>query len=562
MPVAIKKNKEIIKDIDVGIITILPDVELRAVQRAFEILDTEPNQVGNRKYWFTKISSKDSTLNIAITVAGKQGNEISKTVTKNLIESCNPDFVMLIGTAAGVKGEVSMGDVVVSESVYYSEPGKVREDGTKRPEGDIEYTYALAGDVEILFLRKNVLEDWHGAFHKAERKLEPEGLPKPPRILQPELHKGMIASGEETLADGRLKRMQDTIHGNIRAGEKEGWGFARAAKEENKEWLVIRGIMDYGDGETKEGPNKDQYRHSAANAAATCALTFLKSGYSPLTKEANYVAVAPEERDKSQPETPKINPWILFGKPIELTSLSKEDFWIKVADGGTKTLKLRIILPSGIFEGSIRQLPLVSDGMFLPDVIASIANLTKESDIRLDVQTLFDIDVARKEGEKYELQEDLLSECNLILTATGDINLATRLLLQHESFLNLRPGPKQPESDDICGVHNEYPHIIHQDLGFLSVCRSPFNDKRIVILACGVQAIGTLGVQKLLHLYITGKAKNIGNNRLDKTIAAKIVNFQRKQYRFPLIVPAKGTTQMELRNINVDELIDGMGVEE
>ena len=559
---SVAKNKEIPEHVDVGIITILPDVELRAVQRAFKILDTEPNQVGDRKYWFTKIKSKDSTPDIAITVVGKQGNEMSKTVTRNLIESFNPDFVMLIGIAAGVKDEVSMGDVVVSESVYYYELAKVREDGTKRPEGHIEYTPSLPEDVETLFLRKNVLEDWHDAFHAAEGKLKSEGLLNPPHVLHPRLHKGMIASGEKTLADGSLKHMRDNIHGDIRAGEKEGWGFARAAKEANKAWIVIRGITDYGDGETKEGPDKDQYRHSAANAAATCALTFLKSGYSPPTKEANYVFVSSEEHDKSLPETSKISPWILFGKPIELSSLSKEDFWIKVADDGTKTLKLRVILPSGKFKGSIGQLPLVSDGMFLPDVIASVADLLKESGIRLDVQTLFDIDVVRQQGKKFELRKDLLSECNLILSATGDINLATRLLLQHESFLNLRPGPKQPESEVICGVHKEYPHVQHPDLGFLSVYRSPFNDKRIVILACGTLAIGTLGAQKLLHLYITGEAKNIGNNRHDITIAAKIVNFRRTEYPFPLIDSGSTIPPIELRNINVDELIDAMGVEE
>ena len=69
MSVAKNKNKEIPEHVDVGIITILPDVELRAVQRAFEILDTEPNTVGDRKYWFTKIKSKDSSTTLRMTVS-------------------------------------------------------------------------------------------------------------------------------------------------------------------------------------------------------------------------------------------------------------------------------------------------------------------------------------------------------------------------------------------------------------------------------------------------------------------------------------------------------------
>jgi hypothetical protein len=48
------KTIEIPKQIDVGIITVLPEVELPAIKRAFNIIDknTEPNNVDDRDYWF------------------------------------------------------------------------------------------------------------------------------------------------------------------------------------------------------------------------------------------------------------------------------------------------------------------------------------------------------------------------------------------------------------------------------------------------------------------------------------------------------------------------------
>lgn len=556
MSVAI--TEEIPEHVDIGIITIRLEDELPAVKRVFNInRDTNPIKVGDREYWFANVKSKDSNLVIAITVACEQGNEMSKEVTGDLISSFNPMLIMLVGIAAGVKDKVELGDVVVSESVLYYEPKKVMPGGENEPNWSIENApTSLPTEVEKFFSHPNVLSYWRNAFHTAEVKLKSEGLPNPPDVLHPTLHKRIIASGEKILADGSLKRMQKKTHKRIWAGETEGWGFARAAKKTRKEWIVVRGVSDFGDMETHEGKRKDEYHHSAANAAATCSRTIIECVYAPPKKEA----VASEERNKSLQEKSKNNPWTLFGRPIKLSSLSQEDFWINVADDNTKTLKLRIILPSGKFEGAPGQLPLVSDGMFLPDVIASIADMIKESDVRLDVQSLFDIDVVCKKGDQFELREDILSECNLIFVATGDVNLATRLLFQHESLLNIKPGTCHPKSPDICGVTKDYHTPSNPDLGLLSVFRSPFNDERIVILACGPNAIGTLGALKLLHLYITGEARRHGNNRYEETVAAKIINFQRIRYRFPLI----GSTNppMELQNIDVDELIHGTGVME
>lgn len=561
------KTIEIPKQIDVGIITVLPEVELPAIKRAFNIIDknTEPNNVNDRDYWFKNIESKGSTLCIAITTAEK-GNEKAKGVTKDFITNFNPEVVMLVGIAAGVKSEVALGDVVISEEVCYYEPSKLTSKGVQPRWLSEKPGDSPLFDIKTFSRNRDALDDWHDNFHRVEGKLKKEGLPDPPGILHPKIHFGTIASGEKIIADGSLqKTMHDQIDGNIRAGETEGWGFLRAAIEKKKDWIVIRGISDFGDEKTKDGKNKDRYHHSAANAAATFALTFLKSGYSPQYKEdineASNIPIDSAEGHKPLPKKSEINPWILFNKPIELSSLSKENFWTTVADDNTKTLKLRIILPSGKFEGAIGQLPLISDGMFLPEIIASIANLIKETGLRLDVKTLFDIDVVHKRGGKFELQKDILSDCNLILTATGDVNLATRLLLKHESLFNKRPGPASPESSLIYGINEEYDVINNPDLGFLSVFRSPFNDERIGIFTCGTYAIGTLGAQKLLNLYIEGKA-TIGNNRINREIPAKIVNFTRTQYPFQLLDLGSTVPKIELRNINVQDLIDAVGVKE
>lgn len=270
------ENAESPTNVDVGIITVLRDFELPAVKRAFGIYPKSPSkQVGDREYWFAKIGSEESTMNIAITVTDTQGNDNARTVTGNLIEWLNPKIVMLIGIAAGVKDKVSRGDIVVSNAVYFYEPAKLTQN-RKQPRPRV----ASASDSLLRHFRtfsdRAPYSGWHEAFHIAEGKLKSEGLSNPSEYIHPTPHIGLIASGEKIFADSGLKEMQRVEHGDICAGETEGWGFAQAAEEAQKDWIVIRGISDFGDPETKEGIDKDRYHHSAANAAATYARKFLE----------------------------------------------------------------------------------------------------------------------------------------------------------------------------------------------------------------------------------------------------------------------------------------------
>lgn len=270
------ENAENSTNVTVGIITVLTDFELPAVKRAFGIEPMSTSKpVGDRDYWFAKIGSEESTMNIAITVTDGQGNDKARTATGNLIKEFDPMIVMLIGIAAGIKDRVSLGDIVVSSAVYFYEPAKLTQNGTQhRPR--VEKPSKSIMRYFRTFSNRPLHSDWHGAFHIAEGKLKSEDFPDPPKCLHPRPYIGMIASGEKIFADDSLKKMQGVEHGDIFAGETEGWGFAQAAIEAQKDWIVIRGISDLGDPETKDGIDKDRYHHSAANAAATYARTFLE----------------------------------------------------------------------------------------------------------------------------------------------------------------------------------------------------------------------------------------------------------------------------------------------
>lgn len=545
----------------IGIVTIIPEVEKRSMLRALDYDDsTQAHQINDQDYWFITLPSQDKTLNIAVTVANDQRNAEAQHATSEMITICNPNILILVGIAAGVRGKTELGDVVISETIMYYEPAKLKKDGTER-RGGINKPDESVLRVLRSFYKSDYTRRWHTIFDSLQRRLTRDELPEPPPMLKPSCQFKFIATGEKILADGSLKKLHDEIHDNIRAGETESWGFLTAAIKGRKSWFVIRGISDFGDMESKDGSLKDKYHHSAANAASSITRTFLESEF--VWKMINASSAEIQKQPKVEIKTriarkEVVSPWTLNGRAIQLKNLSNARFWVSLADKGNKLLRIIFVLPSGKFQGSIAQLPLVSDAMYLPEIAADIVYLMQKTSYRVEIQVLFDIDIVDWDGREYHLRTDLIKDSNLFLTATGDVNLATRLIYQ--KFTNLCPGPETPGSPQLVGISKSYPEVIHPDLGLLSVCRSPLNDRRIIILCCGTLAVGTIGTQLLLQMYIRGKAKNLGNNNNDENVSVKIVDFPVKTYQLPLLQYNETVPKMQLLNVDIKSVLKGNGV--
>jgi len=76
-----------------------------------------------------------------------------------------------------------------------------------------------------------------------------------------------IASGEKLLRDPEKLVSLREIHGKIEVGEMEGSGFSKCCDVGKVEWLVIRGISDFGD-HLKD----DQFHDFASRTAAVVAV--------------------------------------------------------------------------------------------------------------------------------------------------------------------------------------------------------------------------------------------------------------------------------------------------
>ncbi len=266
-----------------GVITALPDVELPAVLKAFDIDPSkkEDEIKSGYRYWYSsfKPSKCQDRIRVVITSIGGSGNIASNDATIALIQNYNPGLLLFVGIAAGLRSKVKLLDVVISEKVIGYESVKLTK-GKMQLRPQIEHPpYEILQDVHF-FTQQIQGKRWIQLFNKLQNGLEKDFLPSEPIRDMPKMHIGSIASGEKLLADGSLEKIRDTYDERILAGEMEGIGFAVASEKNRVPWLIIRGISDFGDPATRSGRLKDKFHHPAANAAASWARIFLEFGYS------------------------------------------------------------------------------------------------------------------------------------------------------------------------------------------------------------------------------------------------------------------------------------------
>gem|GEM_PF-1430491 len=241
--------------IDFAIITALPE-ELKAVLDKLDKLGTcetladksEPlpfhqYNIGNAKVLVTRLD--------------KAGNIKAAAAASLVLERYQPTYLLMVGIAAGFEDKkVQWGDVVVAEACYYDGPGKETKDGkSPRPQQlpTSKFLYARSLDY------KN--PDWKANI----------GHPAPNGECQLRVHPGMIASSETVIAHkpkmDRLLAAQDSL----RAVAMEGYGMAEAALNHKVDFLEIRGICDFGDGN-----KNDEWHDYAADVAAAYAVGLLR----------------------------------------------------------------------------------------------------------------------------------------------------------------------------------------------------------------------------------------------------------------------------------------------
>ena len=208
----------------------------------------------------------------------------SLATTTRAIQDWNPKAIIMVGIAFGKdEEEQNIGDVLISEHVLQYQSEKVTKTGTLQNRGGKPQSGVI-----LLNRFNSHHDDWHYPIAEAVFS----------RLLTGDLLSGEQLIDNKEYRDELLARFPTAI-----GGEMEGIGLANAAHEKRKEWIVVKGICDFADG--NKGKDKTTKQQLAAGAAASLCEHIFSNRYVFEDLNINAVLEPPTQVDIEEPEIDK-----------------------------------------------------------------------------------------------------------------------------------------------------------------------------------------------------------------------------------------------------------------
>lgn len=116
---------------DLAIICALDDPELKAILNLpaswTSILDTNDNTI----YYTTTFKAENREINVIAAAADQMGLTASAVLSMKMINRFRPHYLAMTGIAAGVRGEVNIGDILVADPSWDYGNGKIKIENEK-----------------------------------------------------------------------------------------------------------------------------------------------------------------------------------------------------------------------------------------------------------------------------------------------------------------------------------------------------------------------------------------------------------------------------------------------
>ena len=264
------------------IVTALP-VEYRAVRKHLTTLQEFVTSLGMVGEVGT-FGEGSAPWSVGVIQVG-MGNERAAVETDRAVAELDPQVVLFVGVAGGIK-DLALGDVLVASKVYAYEYGKDSQSFRPRPEA-LEPSYRILNRASAVART----DGWRTRIRPNSAEDVPDS---PAAVVKP------MAAGSKVVSDTRSTSavLLREHFSDAAAVEMEGHGFLRALQAHpERQALVIRGISDLIDG--KETSDAGGWQDIASATAAAFAFEVLAQLVMPGAAEetARVVAPPPGEED-------------------------------------------------------------------------------------------------------------------------------------------------------------------------------------------------------------------------------------------------------------------------
>jgi len=256
--------------VDIGIICALNDPELSAVKslsQGWQELRA-PNDSTN--YYMGSFAEQGLEIRFVAAAATQMGMPAAAVLSMNMVTAFHPRFLCMVGIAAGVRGRVAIGDIVVGDPCWDYGSGKLvlkNGNSTFEPEPS---QLRLDNDVMSIFQSMRTERAWLDAIKSGWKGKAPE--------TSLNLHIGAFASGAAVLADPIRVREIKEHHRKLIGLDMEAYGVMYAAgncSQPRPKGIVIKSVSDFAD-EAKSDEYQSYCAYSSVAILRHWALTYSK----------------------------------------------------------------------------------------------------------------------------------------------------------------------------------------------------------------------------------------------------------------------------------------------
>lgn len=232
-----------LNEADVLLVTVNA-IETKALLKAFESAtggQAQARSIEDRVYRDLGVVNGMRIVH-ALSEMGSGGAGSAQQTVDRAIRALNPKAVIAVGVAFGTNGKKqSIGDILLSRQLLLYEPKRLG--GVVIPRGDRPH----ASSSLLNFLVGVSYTTWTGA----------------------PVHVGTILSGEKLIDDIRFRDELVAMEPEAIGGEMEGAGLYVASSDHKVDWIVVKAICDWADG------NKNEDKRNRQDLAACNAARFL-----------------------------------------------------------------------------------------------------------------------------------------------------------------------------------------------------------------------------------------------------------------------------------------------
>lgn len=234
---------------DLGIICALDNPEFEAIKRLSTNWVRINKENTSLPFYETTFHFEKKDLKVIAISIDKMGMVPTAVLSTQMIEMFRPKYLAMTGIAAGVEGNVALGDILVVNPSWDSGAGKMKldNDGNKLFEIDPRQE-TINGDINL-----NILELSKDTAFLNELR-ENWSAKKINNVLN--VHIGPVACGAAVIADSEITNKIKLQSRKLIGIEMEAYGLIYAAKHATNpkpEPLVIKSVCDFADEAKNDG---------------------------------------------------------------------------------------------------------------------------------------------------------------------------------------------------------------------------------------------------------------------------------------------------------------------